>query len=257
MSADADEFLRGRLAEHPVPSQDTEVAAPPIYWQAAAHGPHRTVRTDKNGLIAEDIACRSCGYNLRGLGVTGKCPECMAAIGRSILGDLLQFCEPAWVERLARGTTWIIAGVFAAFLQSLAAVGLGVALVATGATTGGLAPNFLAALAGMNLVVSAISMIGFWLLTSPDPAAIDTEKRTSARLIARYGLLTTVIAGPLQAFSPPGIGAATKTIGFGGAMMVLEISAIVLGLFNLIGLGALPDFGLVILPKAIEIGCHC
>lgn len=60
-------------------------------------------------MIGEDTPCRGCGYNLKGLVVTGKCPEC----GRSIRkrrkvkqGDCMMTAAPkAWLNVYAVGTT--------------------------------------------------------------------------------------------------------------------------------------------------------
>ena len=52
------------------------------------------LRLDASGRLDEDIACRKCGYNLRGLNKDGACPECGTAVGRSTQGDLLRFCDP-------------------------------------------------------------------------------------------------------------------------------------------------------------------
>ena len=71
------------------------------------------VAIDEDGRIIGDVTCRGCGYNLRGLTPDGVCPECAIAIGRSVKGDLLQYCDPAWVDRLARGMLWVIAGTIA------------------------------------------------------------------------------------------------------------------------------------------------
>jgi uncharacterized protein YoxC len=54
--------------------------------------------------LALDTPCARCRYNLRGLGPAGRCPEC----GASVLEShdlLLRNADPAWVRRLARGST--------------------------------------------------------------------------------------------------------------------------------------------------------
>ncbi len=53
--------------------------------------------------IEEDIPCRQCSYNLRGIDCTGRCPECGAPAELSIHGDLLRHSDPAWLRKLARG----------------------------------------------------------------------------------------------------------------------------------------------------------
>ena len=52
------------------------------------------VAVDQEGNLAEDRTCIKCAYNLRGLDPAGRCPECGTAVGRSILGDFLRYCDP-------------------------------------------------------------------------------------------------------------------------------------------------------------------
>ena len=68
------------------------IVAPPLPGAPAA----REVVFDEAGRIAEDLPCLRCGYNLRGLGSEAACPECASAVGQSIQGDLLRFCDPVW-----------------------------------------------------------------------------------------------------------------------------------------------------------------
>jgi predicted RNA-binding Zn-ribbon protein involved in translation (DUF1610 family) len=57
------------------------------------------------GEIAADLPCVFCGYNLRGLQVGGKCPECGAPIVRSVQGGLLCHADPRWLGKLLLGLT--------------------------------------------------------------------------------------------------------------------------------------------------------
>ena len=41
------------------------------------------LRLDAKGQLDQDLACRRCGYNLRGLSTDGACPECGTAVGQS------------------------------------------------------------------------------------------------------------------------------------------------------------------------------
>lgn len=55
--------------------------------------------------IAEDQACAHCGYNLRGLSLDGKCPECFTPVEQSLRGNLLKHADPDWLDRLRFGTS--------------------------------------------------------------------------------------------------------------------------------------------------------
>ena len=74
------------------------------------------LRLGPDGRLEMDIACVSCGYNLRGLAPDSRCPECGTAIGHSTRGDYLRFCDPGWVETLASGMNWIVAGIILAIV---------------------------------------------------------------------------------------------------------------------------------------------
>jgi len=132
---------------------------------------------DAAGVIHVDLACRRCGYNLRGLRPEGCCPECGAAIGLSCCGDLLRFADPSWVETLARGATLIFWGTVVAILGGLMVIG--VPLIT------GIRP--LAMLIG--LVGGAAALYGAWLITQPDPSGIGEDRYITDRKIVRVALL--------------------------------------------------------------------
>jgi hypothetical protein len=60
--------------------------------------------------LDRDIACLSCGYNLRGLAPNGSCPECGRAIADSLRGGRLPFADPLWIDRVANGAGWLAVG---------------------------------------------------------------------------------------------------------------------------------------------------
>ncbi len=71
-----------------------------------------TAALDSAGRVAQDVPCRTCGYNLRGLSPDDRCPECGTAVARSMRGDLLAAADPAWLRRVCRGQLYIgIGGV--------------------------------------------------------------------------------------------------------------------------------------------------
>ena len=74
-------------------------------------------------VIGEDLPCVRCGYNLRGLDVTGTCPECGGPVEASRSGDLLRFADVGWLTRIFRGSRWIeICSLALAWMAALALI---------------------------------------------------------------------------------------------------------------------------------------
>jgi len=142
---------------------------------------------DETGEIVSDVACRRCGYNLRGLREDGCCPECGTPIGLSTRGDLLRFANPAWAERLALGIKYILWGLIISIV--VGAVG--------GCATGVLGGN-VALLHVVSLLAGLIGVYGAWLLTSPDPSGIGEDRHVTARKIVRFALLVGLLGECLQ-----------------------------------------------------------
>jgi hypothetical protein len=147
------------------------------------------ISLDEDGRLAESIACRRCGYDLRGLDPDGRCPECRTAVARSIRGDLLRFSDPEWTSRLAAGMFLLILGIIAQIGWGLVSVSIS---VPSGAWVGPPAGSI-----GHGLI-AMLQILGVWLLTSPDPGAVETTRPMSARVIARYCFIAQVFAAPLM-----------------------------------------------------------
>jgi len=62
---------------------------------------------DRTGSVARDVACRRCGYNVRGLRPENLCPECAEPI-RDSLRRAWRFADPAWRRRVIGGIGWLI-----------------------------------------------------------------------------------------------------------------------------------------------------
>ena len=131
---------------------------------------------DASGTIFVDVACRRCGYNLRGLKPDGLCPECGTPIGLSISGDLLRFADPAWLEKLALGIRYILWGLAVAVLFGI---------------LGGVVGAFLNPALGQALgfVGGLLALYGTWLLTAPDPSGIGEDRYANSRKVIRLALL--------------------------------------------------------------------
>lgn len=152
------------------------------------------IHVDPQGRIDQDLTCVHCGYNLRGIDPKTRCPECGTPVGRSARGNLLEFSDPAWVERVARGMTWITVAIGAeilwAVIQGMAAANL---------STGGVSTSQQEVL--FKLLHQAFELImlgGFWLFTVQDQAD-PTDEITSPRQIARYALTAAIIGSVIAA----------------------------------------------------------
>ncbi len=71
--------------------------------------PATTVDTKGRHVLAVDVPCIQCGYNLRGLDRETVCPECGGTVERSLHGRWLRFADPRWLNRLRIGASllWV------------------------------------------------------------------------------------------------------------------------------------------------------
>lgn len=167
-----------------------------------------------NGALIVDTPCRKCAYNLRGLTAGGRCPECGSAVGLSIVGDLMRFSDPSWVDRLALGCLLILWGLLADLVGTV----LGVVMSTVAPVIGGI----------VQLAGSAIGLWGAWLLTSPDPSGIGEQEYGKARRITRAALLAGLIGEAaailVDALPLPPV-----------AMITFGLLMILLALFSIVG----------------------
>ena len=211
------------------------IVAPPIASQEPGTV---AVALDQDGRLAEDVACRHCGYNLRGLELAGRCPECEMAIEKTLHAFLLRFCDPVWLGRLRSGLTLLIAMIFA---------GLGVGFIfaltfilligGTGETSLLLVSALFLLFAG----IGCMQLIAYWRITSPEPSPLHEENPLSARRIARVGLILSTASGLLAfAFDPDTYSMGTMEMadapvqaGFAWTLYLLSTGSGLIGLFAL------------------------
>jgi hypothetical protein len=150
---------------------------------------------DADGRLIADVLCRRCAYNLRGLPRDGACPECGAAVERSLFIDRLRFRDPVWVARLAVGAAWATRAVM------LAGVALGAACVAYVVTMGRPAwrDTWLAIFDYLVVLIpaacGAMGLYGMWRFTTPDPLSVGRERPLAARRLTRVGTLAALGLG--------------------------------------------------------------
>ena len=174
------------------PPQLTPPSVPPIPKPAIVTA-LPTVVLDPAGRIAIDVACRKCGYNLRGLLPDGRCPECGTAVGRSLHGDLLRFSDPEWVQKLASGMNWIVASIIIGLLGGA----FGAAFL--GLFTSILSSRTFIVLGPMSgLVFGLIALVGYWKVTTPDPARLAEESSLSSRKLVRTAQIANYAVTPVN-----------------------------------------------------------
>ena len=156
---------------------------------------------DPRGTIMDDIPCRRCSYNLRGLQQGGRCPECGTPIGVSVCGDLLRFCHPRWLRQVAEGLSMILWGMLATVLVALSAAFVFRKEPAIA--------QFLTMLA------SLIGAWGTWQMTTPDPSGIGESDGVNARKLVRAAVCAGLAAAAVQWLATAGRASLGGAIGLG------------------------------------------
>lgn len=145
--------------------------------------------------LGEDIPCRRCSYNLRGLRPDGLCPECGTPVGLSTRLPLLCYADPDWLRKVVRGLTIILWMI----LVSILATVLAVVLQQVGLREFG---QILALAAGV------ASLYGVWLMTTPDPSGIGEDPNITARKVVRLavatGLLSQILTQVMESLAATG-----------------------------------------------------
>src|SRR5438552_6182303 len=63
-----------------------------------------SVVDEQRTVITYNLPCHRCAYNLRGLPVNGRCPECSASVDLSVSNNRFRGIEPRHIRRIVRGT---------------------------------------------------------------------------------------------------------------------------------------------------------
>lgn len=161
-----------------------------------------TLPDDRPARVPGGVCCVSCGYLLENLPLPGPCPECGAAIGRSLAGDLLQFADPRYVKRLRSGARMasnaMLAGLVVVIAQLVAFVLLPLFALPGGGGAGRGVLTIFTSIAGW-LVLGAmlVFLSGWWQLASPTPGR-PPEDGERTRIATRIAAATVGISGLLQ-----------------------------------------------------------
>lgn len=164
-------------------------------------------------VVQGDHACIRCGYNLRGAPEAGVCPECGSSVADSLRGNLLAFADPAFLRTLVRGSRmvwWSVALMLLSIVMSIAA----------GAVAASLAPGTMWVfylLPAIMLVASVLALLGWWLVSTPDPAESEQAGAVSRRVLR---IAVAVGAGCLLINTALAMSSAAPPIGTAGGPSV-------------------------------------
>lgn len=179
--------------------------APPVVSPAPESEPPR-----EPDLATEDVHCINCGYNLHRLEKDGRCPECGTPIERSMRGNVLVYSSPEFLRRLRLGIQIIFWGLIGrAAILALGIVG-GIAMAIVMATRGwgsmgeGIAVLVQIALIAIDVLVGAAIVLGWWLLSTPDPAIPQEDQRNRLRWWVRTLAVVVGIAAIMNSVGGEG-----------------------------------------------------
>lgn len=132
-------------------------------------------------LVAFDLPCTACGYNLRGAAHDGACPECGQSTAVALNPALLRFADPAWLRRLEGGFRWMLVAGYA-YLGGLFLIGAGMGVLWDYAGTSlALAPG------------TFVAYFAWWKLMSAESEPAKGDRAFSVRTLARYGGAVVVL----------------------------------------------------------------
>jgi hypothetical protein len=118
-------------------------------------------------VVLDDTPCRSCGYNLRTLAISGICPECSTPVAVSMRGNPLRHADPFFLRRLNAGTKICFWSFYFLILPA----------IFTGAPL--LAAHIL------SIIASSCILLGTWFLTTPDPSGLGEAEYGTLRITTR------------------------------------------------------------------------
>jgi len=173
--------------------------------------------------VTEDVLCLSCGYNLRGLALGDVCPECGAAVARSMLGNRLRYASLTFVKRLHTAMVMELGAVLFMLLGSIAMFGI---VFAMQGRTAGVGAGLMGLIGLSSALASFVSLAAMWIFTTEDPGSLDPSS-LSLRATVRGSLIVLATVMVLNIVFTTGTSFTGPTIGAGAAVMILGVVGLI------------------------------
>ncbi|MGD9690472.1 MAG: hypothetical protein AB7K52_12100 [Phycisphaerales bacterium] len=151
-------------------------------------------------VVTRPVWCPQCGYSVLGLRTSGVCPECGCPVERALKGNLLQFAAPEYVRMLARGALLAALGAFASLIAALGVPAATVAVALYGLRPW--MPQVEAIGGALSLVAAGVGLLGWWLLSAPDPGWRGVDESLSARKLVRAAVVVQAITATCSTLLP-------------------------------------------------------
>jgi len=138
--------------------------------------------------VETGIRCVKCDYDLVGQPLDGVCPECGAPVTDTLRGTLITNARPEYLARLHRGVFFALAGLVMLVLGLLVSFGAG-AVAATGGADPDALPLYVILPGSLLMLLSSLAgLVGWWMLTTPDPDYTGSDTGETPRILVRIAV---------------------------------------------------------------------
>ena len=161
--------------------------------------------------------CSRCGYDVRELPTSGRCPECGTPVAHALCGHLLAASAPSYRARLERGFLLIAIGAFAIVGVSVVSIALSITFSIIDTEFGWSVVDVLENVSSIaQLLYSFVALLGWWMISTPDEGLAARDDGRRVRLLIRGCVIGaaagTVLELALSVGLPNALGGAGQII---------------------------------------------